>query len=91
MTQFTRVWAVTTVVAAGCVCGIGWRCTQAQTASVENVSSESIKDLKTQLHKMTRAATQFHKELEACQQSKGFEWRERMQAICSGYVTDMAP
>jgi hypothetical protein len=37
---------------------------------------------------MLRDATQFHDELEACQREKGVEWRERMQAVCSGYTTE---
>lgn len=40
---------------------------------------------------MTRDATQFHKELEACQRAKGIEWRERMQAVCSGYTAEVQP
>lgn len=31
------------------------------------------------------------REMEACQQSKGFEWRERMQAVCVGYTAEVVP
>jgi phage shock protein A len=40
---------------------------------------------------MLRDATQFHDELEACQREKGVEWRERMQAVCAGYTTEVTP
>lgn len=43
------------------------------------------------LDSMTRDATQFHDELEACQREKGVEWRERMQAVCAGYTTEVTP
>jgi hypothetical protein len=40
---------------------------------------------------MTRDATRFHRELEACQRAKGVEWRERMEAVCAEYKFDVMP
>lgn len=64
--------------------------TQSESARIVALQKRN-EELEKDYADMLRNAMQFRDELEACRREKGFEWRERMEAVCSGCRAEVTP